>query len=141
MAFREFLFDEYLYVQKNKKLYESVKDQNKPQARLSMNTVTSQLKMFQTFFNVLEDQDEIRKSPFRKLGKERRKAVMRTKYDDPYYLDKKELMRVLKTDVGPILKDTKDAFLVQCAFGCRISDYGPHCNAFRGHVDGFYCGQ
>ena len=123
MAFREFLFDEYLYVQKNKKLYESVKDQNKPQARLSMNTVTSQLKMFQTFFNVLEDQDEIRKSPFRKLGKERRKAVMRTKYDDPYYLDKKELMRVLKTDVGPILKDTKDAFLVQCAFGCRISDF------------------
>ena len=32
-------------------------------------------------------------------------------------------MRVLKTDVGPILKDTKDAFLVQCAFGCRISDF------------------
>ena len=68
--FREFLFDEYLYVKKYERLYKNVKKQNKPQARLSMNTVTSQMKMFQTFFTELEDMDEIRKSPFRRLGKE-----------------------------------------------------------------------
>ena len=123
MDFREFLFDEYLYVQKYEKLYEKVSKANKPQARLSMNTVTSQLKMFQTFFTELEDTDEIRKSPFRKMGKERRKAVMKTKYDDPFFLRKDELLKVIKTKVAANLQDTKDAFLVQCAFGCRISDF------------------
>lgn len=123
MEFREFLFDEYLYVGKYPKLYEKVKDQNRPKARLSMNTVTSQLKMFQTFFTELEDIDEIRKSPFRKLGKERRKTVMKTKYDDPFFLRKEELLKIIATPAPTNLSDTRDAFLVQCAFGCRISDF------------------
>lgn len=123
LDFREFLFDEYLFVKKYPRLYKKVKPQNTPAERLSMNTVTSQLKMFQTFFTSLEDRDEIRKSPFRKLGRENKKAVMRTKYDDPFFLRKDEFMRVLKADVPKSLQDTKDAFLVQCAFGCRISDF------------------
>lgn len=123
MEFREFLFDEYLYVGKYPKLYEKVKDQNRPKARLSMNTVTSQLKMFQTFFTELEDIDEIRKSPFRKLGKEHRKTVMKTKYDDPFFLRKEELLKIIATPAPTNLSDTRDAFLVQCAFGCRISDF------------------
>lgn len=123
MEFREFLFDEYLYVKKYERLYKKVKKQNKPQARLSMNTVTSQMKMFQTFFTELEDIDEIRKSPFRKLGKERKKAVMRTKYDDPFFLRKEELMTILSAQLPSSLEDTRDAFVVQCAFGCRISDF------------------
>ena len=123
MEFREFLFEEYLYVGKYPKLYEKVKDQNRPKARLSMNTVTSQLKMFQTFFTELEDIDEIRKSPFRKLGKERRKTVMKTKYDDPFFLRKEELLKIIATPAPTNLSDTREAFLVQCAFGCRISDF------------------
>lgn len=121
--FREFIFEEYQYVQKYPLLYRKVKEQNKPSARLSMNTVSSQLKMFQTFFAELEDLEEIRKSPFRKLGKEKRRALMRTKYDEPFFLRKEELFRILETEVGPALKGTKDAFLVQCAFGCRVSDF------------------
>ena len=123
MDFRNFLFDEYLYVKKKPKLYENVSKRNKPQSRLSMNTVTSQLKMFQTFFNELENIDEIYKSPFRKLGKEKRKTVMRTLYDEPFFLRKEELLKVLVTEVPPMLQETKDAFLVQCAFGCRIGDF------------------
>ena len=123
LEFREFLFDEYRYIEKYPNLYKDVKPQNKPDARLSMNTVTSQLKMFQTFFSSLEDRDEIRKSPFRKLGRENKKAVMRTKYDDPFFLRKEEFMKVLETEAPVNLQETKDAFLVQCAFGCRISDF------------------
>ena len=123
MEFRNFLFDEYLYVKKFPKLYTKLSARNKPSARLSMNTVTSQLKMFQTFFNELENTDEIHKSPFRKLGREKRKAVMKTLYDEPFFLRKDELMRVIETDVPSLLQDTKDAFVVQCAFGCRISDF------------------
>lgn len=123
MEFRKFLFDEYLYVKKYERLYKGVKAHNKPQSRLSMNTVTSQMKMFQTFFTELEDIDEIRKSPFRKLGKERRKAVMRTKYDDPFFLRKEELKKIISAEIPQSLRDTRDAFVVQCAFGCRISDF------------------
>lgn len=123
LDFRDFLFNEYLYVDKSPKLYDKVKKQNKPSARLSMNTVSSQMKMFQTFFTELEDRDEIRKSPFRKLGKEKKKSVMRTKYDDPIFLRKEEFQRILNNPAPKRLEDTRDAFLVQCAFGCRISDF------------------
>ena len=88
-----------------------------------MNTVASQLKMLQTFMNELENTDEIGKSPFRKLGKERRKVVMKTRYDDPVFLRKEELLQVLNTEVAENMKSTKDAFLLQCALGCRISDF------------------
>ena len=50
-------------------------------------------------------------------------AVMRTLYDEPFFLRKEELLKVLATEVPPMLQDTKDAFLVQCAFGCRIGDF------------------
>ena len=125
LDFRDFLFDEYLYVKKYEKLYEKVNERNKPKVRLSMNTVTSQLKMLSTFFTELEDTDEIRKSPFRKMGKEKRKAVMRTKYDDPFFLRKDELLTVINAQVPVSLEETRDAFVVQCAFGCRISDFVP----------------
>lgn len=121
--FREFIFEEYQYVQRYPSLYKEVKEQNRPSARLSMNTVSSQLKMFQTFFKELEDSEEIRKSPFRKLGKNRRQSLMKTKYDEPFFLRKDELSRIIETEVGPALMGTKDAFLVQCAFGCRVTDF------------------
>lgn len=122
MDFREFLFDEYLYVKKYQKLYEKVSERNKPKARLSMNTVTSQLKMFQTFFTELEEREEIRKSPFRKMGRERKKAFMKTKYDVPIFLRKEEFQTILLNPVPPSLQTTWDAFIVQCAFGCRVGD-------------------
>ena len=123
MEFRNFLFDEYLFIEKYPAVYKKVSDRNKPRERLSMNTVASQLKMFQTFFNELENTDEIHKSPFRKMGRERRKTIMKTLYDAPYFLRKEELLRIIETEVPASLADTKDAFLVQCAFGCRISDF------------------
>lgn len=123
MEFRNFLFDEYLYVPKYKRIYKDVPLASQPKARLSMNTVVSQMKMLQTFFNELENTDEIAKSPFRKLGRERKKAVMRTMYDEPIFLRKEELLKIMKKKVSVALQDTKDAFLVQCALGCRISDF------------------
>ena len=123
MDFRNFIFDEYKYVDKHKRLYKNIKEQNRPTVRLSMNTVTSQMKMLQTFLNELENNDEINKSPFRKLGKERKKAVMKTMYDEPFFLRKEELQKVMKAKIPPFLESTRDAFLVQCAIGCRIGDF------------------
>ena len=38
------------------------------------------------FITEMEDKDEIIKSPFRKLGKERKKIVMRERYNTPIFL-------------------------------------------------------
>lgn len=123
MQFRNFIYDEYKYVPKHKKLYQGIKKHNLPTARTSSNTVVSQLKMLQTFFTVLDDNDEILKSPFRRLGTERRRAVMKTKYDDPIFLRAEELETVRKAELPEELREARDAFVVQCAFGCRIGDY------------------
>ena len=123
MEFRDFIYNEFEYVDKYPRMYEKMNKRNKPSEKLSINTVASQLKMLQTFMNELENTDEIGKSPFRKLGKERRKVVMKTRYDDPVFLRKEELLQVMNTEVAENMKSTKDAFLLQCALGCRISDF------------------
>lgn len=122
LDFRNFLFEEYSYVEKYPKLYENVKERNRPKARLSMNTVASQLKMVQAFFTYLENRDEIVKSPFRRLGNTREK-IMKTKYDEPFYLTVEELHAVINTNVPEYLREIKDAFLVHCAIGCRVGDF------------------
>jgi len=49
--------------------------------------------------------------------------VMKTLYDDPFFLRKEELLKVIGTEVPKNIQDVKDAFLVQCALGCRVSDF------------------
>lgn len=123
MQFRNFIFEEYKYVPKHKRLYKGIKSHNLPSARASSNTVVSQLKMLQTFFTVLDDNDEIRKSPFRRLGTERRRTVMKMQYDDPIFLRAEELTKLRNAELPVYLQETRDAFVVQCAFGCRIGDF------------------
>lgn len=48
---------------------------------------------------------------------------MREQYDEPYFLYHEEFQTILKTEVPESLSSTKDAFLLQCAIGCRISDF------------------
>jgi len=123
LRFRLFMFDEYTYVDSWRGLYVSLSDRNIPTKRLSTNTIATNMKILQTFFSDLENKEEITRTPFRRLGAERKKTVMRERYDDPVYLHGDELIRVIETEVPPTLKTTKDAFLVQCAFGFRISDF------------------
>ncbi|MBQ3846538.1 MAG: hypothetical protein II761_03135, partial [Bacteroidales bacterium] len=122
MVFRHFVFDEYKYVKKYPALYKDFTPKNLPTARLSMNTVASQMKMLQTFFNSLDD-GQIERSPFAQLGKEKKKVVMKTLYDEPYFLREDEFKKVMKKKVPVHLNDTKNAFLLQCAIGCRIGDF------------------
>lgn len=123
MELAMFFRDEYLYVDRWSTLYEDVKERNKPKERRSQNTVASKMSKMQAFFNDLEDKEEIVKSPFRKLGKERKRVVLKEQYDDPIFLYKEELLNLIASEVPPSLQETKDAFVLQCAFGCRIGDF------------------
>lgn len=123
MEFRQFVFDEYKFVPKWRGLYTSMDERNIPKARRSQNYTSEIMKELQSFFAELENRNEIQKSPFRTLGRERKKAVMKSKYDAPVYLRKDEFLRVLSADVPASLRETKEAFVLQCSLGCRISDY------------------
>lgn len=123
MEFRQFLYDEYKYVPEYRSLYQDMRQQNIPEKRLSSNTVVSQLKMLQTFFSELEFARDIERSPFHQLSKERKRAVMKTKYDEPICLTGEEFNRILNAKVSKCYSDVRDAFVVNCAIGCRISDF------------------
>ena len=81
------------------------------------------MKMLQTFLTDLENRDEITKSPFRKLGADRKKTVMKTTYDDPVFLRKDEFQKVLTAKLPASLEATRDAFVLQTAFGCRVAEF------------------
>lgn len=125
LLFRQFIIDEYKYADKKKwkYLYKDVKKDNIPTEPRVQNTVATKLKMFRAFFSQLEDADEIVKSPFKKMGKENREASLKEAYVQPVALTLEEFIKVKNTSVPESLSVTKDAFLVQCALGCRISDF------------------
>lgn len=123
MDLRIFLFEEHKYVDKYPSLYADVKQQCLPTKERAQNTVAIKLRMLQAFYTELEERDEIEVSPFRKLGRNRRKAVMKESYDAPIYLLQEELLKVMNTEVPEVLQEAKECFLLQCAFGSRIEDY------------------
>ena len=123
LEFRQFLFDEYKFVPKFKSLYKGMNSRNVPKERLSNNTVVGQMKIVQCFFNDLETRGEIDRSPFKLLTKERKKAVMRTKYDEPVFLRQDEFEMVRTAKLPAELQEVRDVFVLHCALGCRISDF------------------
>lgn len=123
MEFRDFLFNEYLFVPNWRGLYTGLSVRNIPTKQRNLNTVAHKLKQLQSFFTSMEDGEQIDKSPFRKIGKQRRETALEEKYDDPVFLTGEEFQTVINTSVPGSLQETKDAFLLQCFLGCRISDF------------------
>ena len=79
MDYRQFVSDEYLYVSQYPKLYQKDGRKRYPTKRISNNSVIHEMKGLRAFLNELENTDEIFKSPFRKISRERFKAMMRAK--------------------------------------------------------------
>ena len=122
LEYRKFIYDEYLYVCQFPELYPSGDGRHAPRQRCKDTTVVHDLKALQAFFRELEDTDEIRHSPFRKISGERRRSIMHVMYDAPFFLKADELQRVMATEVPMELQWAKDIFVLNCAIGCRISD-------------------
>lgn len=57
------------------------------------------------------------------MPKKYKSALLREQYEEPVCLMRDEFFKVLNTDVPEALQETKDAFVLQCAFGARISDF------------------
>ena len=122
LEFRQFIFDEYKYVSLYPDLYPRGSGHRPPQKRLRITTVVHDLKLLQAFFAELEDTNEIRRSPFRRISVEKRRIIMHVMYDVPVFLRAEELKQVMRTAVPAELQWVKDLFVLNCAIGCRISD-------------------
>ena len=122
LEFRQFIADEYKYVPLYPDLYPRGSGHHWPKKQLRDTTVVHDLKLLQAFFAELENSDEIRRSPFRKLSMEKRRIIMHTRYDAPIFLRAEELKVVMATKVPSELLWVKDLFVLNCAIGCRISD-------------------
>lgn len=123
ILFRDFLINEYTFVNKYRGLYAGMTVKHTPTAPRGQNTVATKLKKIQAFFNELESNDELPVSPFRKLGKQRKAVMMKEQYDEPICLTKNEFIKIQNTNVPKPLQETKAAFLLQCSLGCRIGDF------------------
>lgn len=122
LEFRQFVYDEYLYVPKYPELYPRTPGHRPPVKRCCDSTVVHDLKLLQAFFTELENTGEIQHSPFRKISLKKRRAIMHVMYDDPVYLKADELQQVMATEVPSDMQWAKDMFVLNCAIGCRISD-------------------
>lgn len=123
MQFREFVRDEYLMIDKHPGIYRGLNKRDIPKDRRSPNSVANEMQVLEAFFNELEDTEEILRSPFRKISKERRKNLTRKKYDDPVFLRKAELLAIQNHKTSKTLLETQEAFILHCAIGCRIGDF------------------
>ena len=119
LDFQDFLFDEYKYAPRHKKLYEDSITRNIPTKRRASNTVATRMKALQSMFRGI-DTDY---NPFDKLTRKYRTAITKEEYEEPICLNREEFFKIFTTPVPDSLAETKDAFLLQCAFGCRISDF------------------
>ena len=122
LEFRQFVYDEYKYVSQYPELYPTGAGHRPPSKRMRDTTVVHDLKLLQAFFAELENTDEIRRSPFRKISMEKRRIMMHVMYDAPIFLRCEELKRVMKSSVPVNLQWAKNIFVLNCAIGCRISD-------------------
>ena len=122
LQFRQFIYDEYLYVPLYPELYPRGGGHRPPQKRLRDTTVVHDLKLLQAFFEELENTGEIDRSPFRRISVEKRRHMMHVMYDAPIFLRAGELKQVMATKVPDSLQGVKDLFVLNCAIGCRISD-------------------
>lgn len=120
LEYRNFLFDEYRYVGKCPEY--CCNGVRFPVKRRKNSSVVLELKALKAFFTELEDLEEIRRSPFRQLPKDKRKSIMHVMYDMPVFLRKSEFQTVCKAKVPETLEWVRDVFVFNCCVGCRIGD-------------------
>ena len=123
LDFRDFVFNEYKYVARYPRLYEDISKNNLPVKVRSQNTVSTKMKMLQAYFNDLMGKGEIQISPFLKIGKNRKRVMMQERYDPPIALTRDEVRKLINAVLPESMQEVRDCFLLQCALGCRISDF------------------
>lgn len=137
LKFQDFLFNEHILIDKYPQVYADIPEKKRPKVR-QQNTVAGKLKAIKAFFNELEEMDRITISPFRKIAKKERQAMMKEAYNEPVYLKVDELLKIVNGDVPAAMERVRDNFLLQVATGIRVEDFHRLTWAHIDTSDGFY---
>lgn len=120
LSYRQFLFDEHSLVPAWPQLYPH--PVRIPRKRRKCSSVVLEMKALKAFFTELENQEEIRRSPFRSLSREKQKSIMHVMYDAPVFLRKGEFAELRNAQIPKHLDWVRELFLFNCCVGCRIGD-------------------
>ena len=120
--FRNFLFEEHTLISTHPLIYQDLKKRDIPGVR-SQNTVASKLKLISPVFKYWEEKDIIPVSPFNKLAKVEKGAMLKQIYDEAICLSLKELQSIINKEVPEQLERVRDCFLLHCAIGMRVEDF------------------
>lgn len=121
-SFQSFLSEEYTYIDKYPDIYKEFSKRELPKER-TQNTIASKLTMLRAVFTEWEENDKIEVTPFRKIPKREREAMLKSSYDEPTYLSLNELLTIVNNDCPPSLERVRDCFLLHCAIGNRVGDF------------------
>lgn len=124
-----FILNEYQFVEKYPKQYQSfvesglIRERDIPNKAKGQNTASNKLLMLKAYFESLVCSGVIELNPFIRLNREE-KSILKERYDKiPIYLTAQELIQLMRAEVSEYLKETQQAFILQCLLGCRISDF------------------
>lgn len=120
--FSTWLRDEWRYVKKFPKLYENLDERRISKEARNSNTIATKMKLLRCFFKAQEFIGEVEKTPFNMMDGNRRKAMMREKYDTPVSLTREELKTIINSEVPQIMSEVRDTFVLHCYIGCRVND-------------------
>lgn len=123
MGFRDFLFNEHQIVSQYSFLYLNIKDRDIPKQRRAETTVSATLKRLKTYFKEMEETDVIIKSPFNRLSRADKRLMLKEEIGEWTGLTQNDIKTIQNQSVPTEFEEVKDAFLLQCYIGCRISDY------------------
>ena len=125
LDFRDFMINENNFVEDKKwsYLYKDMKKNNKPTEERSLNTVAMKLKIIQTFFKILFANGEIEINPFQRFTDTQHSAVFKQEFTEPFSLSLSELQTISAKKLPKYLEPIRNAFIVQCCLGCRVSDF------------------
>lgn len=123
LSFRDFIQNEHRYVNRWRGLYVGVLDVNIPTKERNTNTVAARLKKLKAFYQEMCDLNKTDNNPFRLVGRDNRRTMLREQFTEPISLNIDEFNLILNKEVPGSLQECKDLFLLQCAVGARISDF------------------
>ena len=121
--FNDFYANEYKYVARYPHLYQDMNERNVPKETRSNNTVAKKNQQMKAFFSYMQGNGDTSNNPYNTMVVQRSKIMMERYYGDPVVFTTRELSEFIQAEVPSDLLQTKEAFLMQCTIGARISDF------------------
>lgn len=122
-SFNDFYTRECEYVTRYPHLYKDLNERNVPKEIRGHNTVAKKNQQMKAFFSYMQGNNVTNNNPYMTMAI-RKSKIMVERYDsDPVVFTAKELSDFIQAEVPGNLLQTKEAFLMQCTIGARISDF------------------